>query len=846
MNYQHLVPSWPPDYRYLGFAGNSRKPVGEQIVVKTDPPVHIDVAVAVPVFRTFTYSVPDSLIGLVAPGKRVLVPFSHRRVTGYVLAPAGPSPGDQIKGILDILDEAPIFPAAMIPFFQWIARYYFFPIGSVIKSALPAGLNLYDVSMLEITPQGDHALENETLNPLEKEVLIGLQGGPCPLKELVRKTGRDIPRALMHALTVHGLIVKRRKLRGGRTKPKQERFAVFQRPPAIDTEISAIKHTILDIVRDNGEMSIQHLKQRVPQATRHLAAMEKKGLLSIVHRRVYRDPLGAPIQPDIPPELTGEQKTVVDRVLSRLGKGFDAYLLAGVTGSGKTEVYMRLAAKAIERHLSVIVMVPEIALITQMEGRFRARFGERVAVLHSGLSAGERFDQWARIAGGEAAIAIGARSAIFAPFPRIGMIIVDEEHDGSYKQETGLTYNARDLAVVRARQDDAVAVLGSATPSVQSHHNVSVGKFNELVLTRRVQQRPFPEITVVDLRNTRDTRGSGKFITPALYSAMKETLARGNQVLLFLNRRGYASCSICASCGESLRCPNCDIPLTLHLKVNAYKCHYCGLTRSAAVKCPGCGSASIKRFGLGTERLAATVSEFFPRAGVVRMDRDTTTRKGAILKILKGIKNRSTDILVGTQMVAKGHDFPNITLVGIVCADLSLSFPDFRAGERTFQLLAQVSGRAGRGDIPGRVILQTYNPEHFSIQSAERLDYDAFYKKEIGFRKALNYPPFSRIVLLKISGRDKDKTIRHAAAVGDICHGMRDGSSGFARSVEVMGPIESPMAKIAGRHRWQILLKGTLVKELREFTGMLRMEHPGLFTSRDASVVIDVDPYSMS
>jgi len=492
-----------------------------------------------------------------------------------------------------------------------------------------------------------------------------------------------------------------------------------------------------------------------------------------------------------------------------------------------------------------LVLVPEIALITQMERRFRARFGDCVSVLHSALSAGERYDQWSRIIQGEATIAIGARSAIFAPFSNIGVIIVDEEHDASYKQEGSLHYNARDLATVRAKQNECVAILGSATPSIQSYYNVTTKKFTELTLETRVEQRPMPDISIVDLRQTRDMRGIRRFITTELQQAMKMSLERGEQILLFLNRRGYASFPVCGACGQPMRCKHCDISLTLHQKANAYRCHYCGFSRAATSKCEFCGSAKIRRLGLGTEKLEAVVTSIFPKARIVRMDSDTTKRKGSILKLLKGLKNKTTDILVGTQMVAKGHDFPNITLVGIICADLSLSFPDFRAGERTFQLLAQVAGRAGRGDRPGRVVLQTYNPDHFSIAAARQQDFIAFYRQEIGFRKALDYPPYSRMIQLKISGKDPQETESHARLLGDQCRLLKANHSADYQSVVIMGPIEASLTRIAGRYRWQVLLKGLNAKALHQFINQLVSENPTVFARQTVQVAIDVDPLFM-
>jgi len=814
--------------------------------VTEEYPTCVEVAIALPVFNTFTYSVPENLIRHVLAGKRVVVPFGNRRVTGYLMGSVLPEKGIEIREIIDILDDLPVFPDVMIPFFKWAAAYYFHPIGAVIKTALPGGLNPLDVSLIEITQSGIDAVGKRSLPPHEKKILRMLLKGSLRFNEINRLTSKKRSLSLVRSMTRRGLVAKRRELRAGRVKTKLERFVSFKRSPDSVNELSDIKNKIVDLVRDAGEVPVRQLKMRIPQAPRHISHLEKKGILKIFHRRVYRDPFGESIEPDTPPRLTEEQETVLARVLPALGGGFAAYLLAGVTGSGKTEVYLRLAEAAVDRQHAVIVLVPEVALITQMERRFRARFGERIAVLHSGLSAGERYDQWDRILRGDVSIAIGARSALFAPFSNIGMIIVDEEHDGSYKQESGLRYNARDLALVRARQNNALALLGSATPSIQSYHNASTGKLTRLRLTKRVHGRPFPEMTVVDLRHTRDSAGVRKFLTPTLLKAMGDTLGRGEQVLLFLNRRGYASYPVCSACGENLRCKYCDISLTLHMRANAYKCHYCGFTQSATAKCPGCGSSKIRHLGLGTEKLETAIKELFPRSNVTRMDRDTTTRKGATLKILKALKNGIIDILVGTQMVTKGHDFPNITLVGIVCADLSLGFPDFRAAERTFQLLAQVSGRAGRGEAPGRVVLQTYNPGHFSIRFAGDQDYDAFFQKEIGFRQALNYPPFSRIVQLKISGKDKTATRRQAEVFGDVCRHLKGDGEMFSSRVDILGPIEAPMPKIAGRYRWQLILKGALAKHLKGFVSALMKKNPKLFNSRDVRVVLDVDPYLFS
>ncbi|MGD8992435.1 MAG: primosomal protein N' [Desulfobacterales bacterium] len=806
---------------------------------------NFEVAVALPVHQTFTYSAPSSLRPFIAAGKRVLVPFGQRRITGYIMGTAAETETAEIKHILDVLDQEALFPSSMIPFFKWIADYYKHPIGDVIKNALPGGLTLYDYVALSITTEGKAALREKTVTSLQRSVLQLLESGPCRLKNINDKLNRNVPGALLQSLQHSGWIAKTRKLRRTSTLTRTERHIALGRTDAPLERLSKARKKIIEIIGRQGEMSMPDLKKQVPNATRLVRALENDGYLAVRPKRVYRDPFGETIRADTAHDLNVEQQGVVAQVNDRLDQGFATFLLRGVTGSGKTEVYMQIADEVLQRQQSVLVLVPEIALITQMERRFRARFGERIAVLHSGLSAGERFDQWSLIMQGKAQIAIGARSAIFAPFAAVGLVIVDEEHDASYKQENNLRYNARDLAVVRAKQNDCLALLGSATPSIQSYYNARVGKFIEVNLKQRIECRSLPGIKIVDLRESMGFRGIRRFITSELQRSIKEALDRKKQVLLFINRRGFANFALCQSCGQSLRCKHCDISLTYHQKANALRCHYCGFSRAATGSCDSCGSSEIKKIGLGTEKIEATVQKIFPEARVARMDRDTTARKGSIFRILKGLNDQSIDILVGTQMVAKGHDFPNITLVGIICADLSLSFPDFRAGERTFQLIAQVAGRAGRGAFPGRVILQTYNPDHFSISTAKDQNYTAFYKQEIHFRQTLKYPPFSRMIQLKISGMDPQLTQDHAARLGSLCLALKTSNAPVYDSVDVLGPIESTLAKIARRYRWQILIKGTRVKDLHQFAARLMKDHSTVFNNRRVRVVVDVDPVSL-
>jgi primosomal protein N' (replication factor Y) len=735
----------------------------------------------------------------------------------------------------------------MIGFFSWIAGYYRYPIGEVIKGALPGGLNMTQVETVGITHKGCSMLSGSSLKSPERTVLEALESqGPLRLSALYKDFKEELFPGALHTLERAGWVIRERKLKAGRVRPKMQRYVrtVHTRPSA--DALSQARHHILKIVEDEGEISVKALRERVPSAGRLVRKMGDDGFLSLVERSVYRDPFGEPIAPDSgPPVLTSDQISVAGSVLDALGKGFQAYLLYGITASGKTEVYMQAVAAALERDQEALILVPEIALISQMERLFRARFGKCVALLHSGLSQGERFDQWMRILRKEAKIAIGARSAIFAPFEHLDLIIVDEEHDDSYKQESKLRYHARDLAVVRAKSQGAVALLGSATPSVGSYYNVHTRKFRGLNLSKRIENRLLPEVTIIDLREQGGRRRAKHFITNELEDAIAETLHRGEQTLLFLNRRGFANYPVCVHCGTAVRCRNCDITMTLHQEANAFKCHYCGYTRAQASGCDTCGGSKIKLLGLGTERVEAKIKEIFPQARVARMDRDTTARKGALVKILKDLRAGAIDILIGTQMVAKGHDYPNITLVGIICADLSLNFPDFRAGERTFQLLAQVAGRAGRGARPGRVILQTFNPDHFCILTARDQDYRAFYDHEISFRRTLKYPPFSRLIQILVIGKDKEQTAHCAQALGEICRALQSENKTYREKVKLLGPVAAPLARLKKQYRWQLLLKGLKPGPLHSLTRTLMERAERTIRKAAAKVVVDVDPVDM-
>jgi primosomal protein N' (replication factor Y) len=535
-----------------------------------------------------------------------------------------------------------------------------------------------------------------------------------------------------------------------------------------------------------------------------------------------------------PLSLSPYQENALNKITNTIDKGENqVFLLHGVTGSGKTEIYIRAAEEALKKKKKVIVMVPEITLTLQLFQRFLNIFGGRLGILHSGLTPRERYNEWMRVRNGEVDIVIGARSAVFAPFENIGLIIVDEEHDTAYKQDTSPRYNGRDTAIVRGKSSDAVVILGSATPSMESFYNFQIGKYEYLHLPERIDRKPLPSIEIVDIKG-------GDIISNRLKSEIEKRIEKKEQVLLFLNRRGAATFIQCSECGYTWRCRNCSVSLTYHKKDNLCICHYCGYSERVSDTCPQCNGYTINYKGRGTQKIEDEIRALFPDSRIERMDKDTVRKRGEAGRILKGIDERSVDILIGTQMVAKGHDYPGITLVGIVSADESLNIPDFRASERTFQLITQVAGRAGRGDINGDVILQTYNPEHYSVRCAKEYDFIGFYNQEGKLREALEFPPYSKMVSFKIEGANEKKTENFSHNLGKIIDEIIRGQN----DVEKLGPSKAIIYKIRNRYRWQIILKGKRVSSLKNIV-FLTMKEIDQSSKGNIKVEIDVDPINL-
>jgi len=815
--------------------------------IKTDRIIRI--AVTLPLRDTYSYSVPDPLLQRTEIGRRALVPFRNRKVIGYI---TGIEEQDTngikgIKDILDVLDDAPLFHGKMVPFFQWMAEYYLFPIGLLIRSALPGGINATSRKTARLSDEGLKAISLSRIAPEERELLSWIKNNP----------GRRLPgqRDTLSRLAGKGWVILEDQPVKGTAGPLKKTCLRIRDDVDLEAILSGEKgrhgprneREFLELLRGSGTVPLSEITARFRNGLYLANKWTKAGALERRVETFIRDPSGGIITTSPEPSiLFDQQANVLRHITGCLDKGtFSVCLLNGVTGSGKTEVYYRAARHVLSQGRQAIIMVPEIALAMYMEGIFRSRFGDRVAVFHSGLSEGERYDQWMRMAGGKADIVIGARSALFSPLPRLGLIIVDEEYDWSYKQEEAPRYQARDSAVVRGRMENALVILGAGTPSVQSFQNALSGRYRLLSMPERIEKRPLPEVEIVDMKGIRDCGKNEEIISPVLRGALKDTLSSGCQAILFLNRRGFSRVYLCRSCGESMKCPNCDVTLIYHIRENTLNCHYCDFHITPPDKCPSCRKGPMKAFGFGTQKLEIELQRLLPLARIARMDRDSTKRKGETFRLLKDFNEGKTDILVGTQMITKGYDFPNVTLVGIVSADLSLGFPDFRSGERTFQLLSQAAGRAGRGERKGRVIIQTFNPGNYAIISARDHDYESFFLKERDLREQLGYPPFSHLACLRFQGNDRTATESMADRIGREITSMTAGWPKRGKEIQILGPVDAPMARLKGKYRQQILIKGKGTSILHYLLKEIDALSREILRKSGVSMIIDVDPYQM-
>ncbi len=742
----------------------------------------ISVAVPVPFLDRLTYSVPDHL-ELPPVGARVRVPVGSRTLTGCVVAHDAEAPApDAIKNLVEVIDREPFLPLGVVQLCTWVAEYYLAGIGDAIAVAMPPGARARASSfrtrrVARITAHGLAWGQSSTLTPT-----------PTP------------------TLT-----------------PKQR--------AALDILAAAGVGLPLGDLRDRGV------------TTDVLGRLAARGLVSILSEADERDPFERAAMrdhvPDPARELTPDQRAAFDQLAALAdAREFRTALLHGVTGSGKTEVYLRLAQHVRQSGRQMLLMVPEIALTPSVAAVFRGTFGERVAIQHSALSDGERHDQWHRIRRGDVDVVVGTRSAVFAPLARLGLIVVDEEHDTSYKQEEAPRYHGRDVAIVRGTYERALVVLGSATPSMETYQNAVSGKYAHATLDRRILDRPMATVRLVNMREEYADQGPDVIISRDLAAAIEDRLGRQEQVLVLLNRRGYATAVFCRQCGDSFDCPNCTISLTVHRARAGWRaqCHYCNYSMMVPKACRKCAAPYLERAGFGTEKVEEQLAEKFPNARIGRVDRDSVRRKGALSSLLSRFAAGEIDILVGTQMIAKGHDFPRVTLVGVVSADVGLGLADFRAAERTFQLLTQVAGRAGRGEVSGEAIVQTIHPAHYSIQLACRQDYRAFFEREIAYRRGMRYPPLVAMINTIVRGRSFDEAMQTAA---EIVRALEPAVA--AAGITVLGPAPAPLVRLRGEHRVQFLLKGTRRADMRRALDAALSGMPHV----RRRVTVDIDPLTV-
>ena len=799
---------------------------------------YVDVSVPAPLDQPFTYSLPETLRHRVHPGSRIVVPFGPRKLTGVILRCHDDRPRMATREALRLIDSEPVLDAELLSLGRWIASYYCAPLGDVLRGMLPLASEIRRGKVWSLTDAGRDAarqllldaapddpvarilglLERRPLSaaylsrilPLADKAIRSLERKGLIAAEQVQ-TERDPWRAPAGRLRVE---LARTPAEGKLNKPERELKAFLELHP--------------------GSHNLKDLESMLAHSSAAARSLARKGVVALTTETAGIT-AGAVRAPHT---LNPAQQAAYDAIQSAIAaREFRAFLLYGVTGSGKTEIYLNAIQAVVTQGRGALLLVPEIALTPAMAGQFFSRFGDRVAILHSAFTDVERSEQWRRIRSGSASVVVGTRSGVFAPVRNLGLIVVDEEHDGSYKQEETPRYNGRDVALVRAQAAHACVVLGSATPSLESRYNAERGKYTLLTLPGRIEDRPMPAVELIDMRQEfLETRQQATF-SRKLVEAIGQRLENGEQTIILLNRRGFSSFVACRACGERVQCVNCSLTLTFHKRDRRLLCHYCGYAEKVPSVCPKCASDHVYFLGVGSERVEEELHRAFPAARIARLDRDTVTGKRQYETILDGFREGSFDILVGTQMIAKGHDIPNVTLVGVVSADVGLGMPDFRAAERTFQLLTQVAGRAGRGSLPGIVLIQTINPDHYAVRMAAAQDYSTFYEKELAFRRAMSYPPFTAMANVLVRSDKKELALRMSGELGMLLTPPPE-------KLRVMGPAEAPVPRLKAEYRYQLLIKSAsrialnaLLQKMRAFA----LDHKWPATA----LVIDVDPLSL-
>lgn len=800
--------------------------------------------------KTLHYLVPCEMSSQVEVGKRIIVPLGRSESLGLIIAlqETPPLHPDKMayRPIRSILDATPVVPADLLELCQWISRYYFYPLGEVIKTALPSGIHDSPATCFRLTAAGREVAESQ--GAASDFLRLFLQQGTVTLAQLedgLLPRARTRETILQHESQGH--IERYFEWRPSHLKPKLVKN-VRLLAAEVEDSISDNEnlHALLNRLKQaaGGVVALRTLRNNISNVAYWVRKLEERGIVVVENSEQLRQSnFAQELNVSSPPVLTVEQNAIVDEISPYItDHKFQPFLIHGVTGSGKTEVYIRLIERALSLNLGALTLVPEIALSTQVEALFRQRFGQQLAVWHSGLSSGARFDQWREILCGARKVILGVRSAAFMPIANLGLIIVDEEHDASYKQEDRLRYNARDVALMRAKMLQIPVVLGSATPSVQSFHHAEMNRYKSFSLERRILDRPLPEPRLVDMRRE---SADGRILSATLQRALAETVKNGEQALLFLNRRGFASFLLCHRCGYVMQCRHCSVSLTYHQKEGVLRCHYCGWQCAVQQQCPACGQMSMNLHGYGTERIEEEIRRRLPEAVVVRIDRDTVKGPADMTDCLNAIRSCRGNVLIGTQMIAKGHDFPNITLVGIVNADTALQIGDYRSGETTVQTLMQVAGRTGRGEKPGRVILQTYNPAHYTIEAVMQMRYGNFCRQELQSRNALQYPPFTKLVKFMVTSQDERRT---QAAVNVLAMMSRKAAQEFRlrdKPVAILGPAQAPLYRLKRCFRWQLFAKAWTNQDLQEFIGVVLAAGRTDKALRQVQLSVDRDPVTM-
>ena len=774
---------------------------------------------------SLTYSVPDEF-GNLQEGMRALVPLGSRFVTGFVTE-IDPEIDQQldIRPIADLLDAVNYFSETMLKLTRWMADYYLAEWVDVLKIALPPGLDIKPQTIVSITEKGGQSPERHPL----LQILQDKRN--LPLKEIYNLFGHHGTYSQIRNLEDEELVQVVPSKTAIRRVHNMAEIVAASEPPGKQNELDVYNF----LKQENAPVTVEEIRSRFPNAAALLRKLDSAGKI----RRFWMPAAAPKFWPQLQEVQTpnSAQRDAIDEILS-VANAFRVFLLHGVTGSGKTEVYMRVAKEILAQKKSVLILVPEIALLPLIARRAEQFLRQKISVLHSELGERERVEEWQKTRKGEVRVVIGTRSALFAPLKNLGLIIIDEEHDGSFKQGEYPRYHARECAIVRAQLENCPILLGSATPSLESFYNAGNGKYKYLSLPSRVHERPMPAIQLVDMVQEYKQTGDPIF-SRRLLDQISVTLERKEQILVLQNRRGYAAFLMCRECGHILECPNCSMTLTFHKQQNRLICHYCDYARLTPKSCEKCGSRYLHLYGVGTEKLVESLKSLFPSARIEKFDRDSTRKSGSIAKILTRFAMHEIDILVGTQMLAKGHDFPRITLVGVIGADSGIGIPDFRASERLYQLITQVSGRSGRGEEPGLVVLQTFHPEHYAVQSAMEQSYQQFYEKEIRFRRLLQFPPYVALANIVLSGKNSSLVVEESRQFAKYVLAFK------TESMKLIGPSIAPMARLRGLNRFQILLKSPARKALKECLRAALREyekHP----KRHSLIAIDVDPYSLT